>query len=666
MSASDWLLYAVAALAALGFVSLVYRTRETAVPGRILPVLLRAGVFAVLLLLLWDPELPLGGEDAGVGRRWVLLDGTLSMTAAPQTAAPQTATPQTATPWDRAREAARAAARDGAVIYLFGDGLRPVPPESLPAVRAEALQSRILPFLAAAAESGAGAVTVISDMRLTDGEGLVNAVAALPIAVRFEPVAPPLGNAAVVDVTAPRAAGADGTLEVGVTLQAEGLAPGDTMTVELLESGGEAGRARLLAPSAGGLARAAFRVAAPRAGGLVRYDVAVRAAGDVFPDDDVRSVYVSVASEEGGVALVSFRPDWEPRFLLPVLGTATGLPTRGFLLAGSGYVTMGAAPEEVGRRVTESEVRSALARADIAVLHALGEAAPSWAVELARQAARVIAFPADGAGAQALGLDVRPGGPGEWYVAAELPPSPLAAALAGTPTDALPPLIELIAVRDTGAVAGALRAQRGRHGPAEPVLVLQTAGGGRRVVAAARGFWRWSFRPGEPREVYRKLWAAAAGWLLQGEAVAAGAIVRPEPRVVPRAERLRWVAAPSDLDALRLRILAGDSAVTDTTLALRGAGTFTTPPLPPGHYRYVASSPRRPATLLADGPITVERFSGEMIVPPVSARADTVRGGTQRGGERGRRRLHSHPAPYLLAILLLCADWIVRRRKGLR
>lgn len=658
MTATDWLLYGLAALAALAATFIIYHVRETAVRRRLLLVLLRAGVLAVLLLLLWDPDLPVG-EVAREGGSWVLLDGTLSMNASAEGT----------TVWGEAVRSARVQAAGSARLYVFGAGLRALPPESLAVVQPDALASRIVPWLSAAAESGARSIVVISDMRFSDGAELGPALAELRPEVRFRPASLPVRNAAVRGIAAPRTAVADTAFAVSVELRTEGFDRGDaeTVSVELWEGGRLVGATRVVAGEPGALVRATFRVRPPREGGLVRYDAVVRAAGDGFPDDDTRSVYVSVAPDEGGVALVSFRPDWEPRFLLPVLEMATGLRTRGYLRVGSTYVTMGGAPEEIGRRATESEVREAAGRADIVVLHGAGAGTPPWAVEAARSALRVLLFPVDAPGARALGVNARPAPAGEWYVTAELPPSPFAAALAGMPAEVLPPLTDPITVTDAGEVAVALRAQWARRGAAEPVLLLETAGSRRRVLAAARGFWRWSFRPGPARETYRKLWAAAAGWLLEGEPVA-GPLVRPEPRVVPRGEPVRWLVAAPELDSLHLQVLAGDSAATDTVLLLRGADTVATAPLAPGHYRYVARPAGVRGPVLAEGPVTVERFSEEMLRPAVERPADTVAaGGAGRPArEPASRPLHTHPAPYLLAVVLLCAEWILRRRRGLR
>ena len=80
-----------------------------------------------------------------------------------------------------------------------------------------------------------------------------------------------------------------------------------------------------------------------------------------------------------------------------------------------------------------------------------------------------------------------------------------------------------------------------------------------------------------------------------------------------------------------------------------------TPPLPPGIYE---ATTRGGAALLAVNP------SREWL-----PRAPRVASGLVRGSGRGRRRAAAARTlgwAYALAILLLCAEWILRRRRGMR
>lgn len=656
MAATNWLLLGLAALSILALVAAVYRGRETPVRGRTSLILLRSAVLVVLLLLLWDPELRLGRTSLGRGDDWVLLDASLSMAAA----AGET------TAWERGVEAARSFAAEGARLYLASSGLDLLPVDSLVVARPVGLESRVVPWLTRAAEAGARAVTVVSDMRFSDGDGLAGALSELPFPVRFEPVNVGVRNAAVAAVTAPRSVAADSSFVLTIELSTEGLDPdADTVLVELSEGGSVISRAAARPAPLGVPVRATIRAPAPRRSGTLRYDVHASVSGDGLADDDVRSTYVTVSARAGEIVLVSFQPDWEPRFLLPVLEASTGLSALGYLRVGSAYVMLGSSADAAGRRTPETEIRVAAADAELLVLHGLSQASPDWALAAAREHPRTLIFPTDPASVQALGHSGRPAAPGEWYIARQLPASALAAALAGLPVDALPPLTDLIVVDSDSDLTSALLAQRARRGRTDGALLIESTGSRRRILAVGRGYWRWSFRPGEGREAYRRVWSAAAGWLLESEAVA-GRLVRPEPRVVPRDATTRWVVA-EDLDTLRLRILAGGTVVQDTVLLVGAADTVSSGRLAPGHYRYAVMGGGPAATALAEGPLTVERFSADLTLLPIPVPSGREGEGSalRRVGSAGRR-LHTHPAPYLLALVLLCAEWLLRRRWGLR
>ena len=82
------------------------------------------------------------------------------------------------------------------------------------------------------------------------------------------------------------------------------------------------------------------------------------AYADAMADDDVRSIYVRISDEPAGVALVSFAPDQEPRFLFPLLERSLGVPVRGWMALPEGrYIRLGAGPD-AGLAGTEAEARA--------------------------------------------------------------------------------------------------------------------------------------------------------------------------------------------------------------------------------------------------------------------------------------------------------------------
>jgi hypothetical protein len=108
--------------------------------------------------------------------------------------------------------------------------------------------------------------------------------------------------------------------------------------------------------------------------------------------------------------------------------------------------------------------------------------------------------------------------------------------------------------------------------------------------------------------------------------------------------------------------------VQQTTVTEARGDTMLTAPLPPGHYRYAAqafSGGARSAE--ANGPLTVESYSAEFMRAPVNLRELRALPRTLAGtNTTSGTPLHATPWPYLLMVLLLCSEWVLRRRWGLR
>jgi len=124
---------------------------------------------------------------------------------------------------------------------------------------------------------------------------------------------------------------------------------------------------------------------------------------------------------------------------------------------------------------------------------------------------------------------------------------------------------------------------------------------------------------------------------------------------------VEWTS--SGVAPLRLTVFAvpGDSVVTDTALA-QPVEALRTPALVTGNYRYRAVS----GSDSTSGRFDVHATSAElrhlrMDVP------DSIPSPPGRREEGGTGRpLRAHPLPYFLLLGLLCSEWVVRRRKGLR
>lgn len=641
-----------AALAALlvAYSFWIYARAELRVPAGPRLALLRAAALVVVLLLVFNPRLPLG-DGGGAPARWVLLDASLSMSASGEGGTPA---------WEAARTRAEELAADGWTVVRFGDddlarGLgggddgAPAAPDRL--------QSRLAPALSAAAESGARRIRVLTDGRLEDAVAVRSALETLPLDVVFETFGGRGPNTGIARFEVPDVSRADGAPEA--ELDVFGAGTGDSVRVEVFEEGRPVATVALPAPSPGLRATATVALPPPAEGGRVRYAARVVGEGDGFPDDDSAVAYANVGFESGGVVLVSLRPDWEPRQLLPVLEEVTGLPASGFLGVGEDrFLPMGRAIDR-GGPVDSATVRRAAREATLLILHGPGRDAPQWIAALARAPGRVLTLPSDPDGAGMSGLDVRELREGEWYVSPDVPTSPIAGSLSGVVLDGLPPLTDVL-VPETPLTDPPLLLQLRGAGPPESALALVTRAEGRTAIALASGFWRWAMRE-RGREPYRSLWSGVAGWLLADRTMAT-----PEPRpvrwVFGRTDPVEWRTA-GDSSEVRVRVEAGDSVVRDTVLS--GGSTASLGTLPPGAYRYTVVSGGSTDTL-ATGRFDVASTTLEMLprgeVP--------LAGGSTGGGEVATAPaglpIRTSPWPYLLVITLLCGEWIIRRRSGLR
>lgn len=650
MSPLSWIVLSLLLLAACGFSVWIYQRRELPVAGRRWLALARALSICAVLLLIWNPRLPAADDGIAQGAV-VLLDGSLSMAAGP---------PGGETAWADAVREARRLASGGGRILVFGDAVAASTADQLEGSAPAAASSRLLPALRAAAESGARAVTVVSDGRLTDADfGGLPVVPGLEVRLRV--VGATVANAGVADFAAPARAERGTPLAAEVTVFGE-AAPGAAARIEVREEDRLVASVPVEIPPPGQVVRVPVDLPAPATEGVVRYAATVVLEGDGFAADDRRVRHVRVAAPRAGLVLLSLRPDWEPRHLLPVLEDVTGLSARGYLrVAGTRYLPIGRG-DEVGDELAEGELGTMLGAADIVVLHGVGATAPAWVRDAARNAARLLVFPADRAGASLGGVAVAGGVEGEWYVAADLPASPLAGQFAGLDLGALPPLTALHpATAPSGAVA--LQVHLGGRGAGEAALVL-IAGEGRRVgVGLAEGYWRWAAREGTPRRAYRSLWAGVANWLFAGERPMTTGPPGPAEAVIARGSPVRWRVPGMAGEELGLLVAGAGETVLESTVAVDATETFTTPPLDPGAYDFVLSPGAGGEG--TSGRFDVERYTGELRVPPV---LDAVAGSAAEGGGRAApvRPLRTHPAPYMLVLALLCGEWIGRRRRGLR
>ena len=249
-----------------------------------------------------------------------------------------------------------------------------------------------------------------------------------------------------------------------------------------------------------------------------------------------------------------------------------------------------------------------------------------------------------------LALIVTSGTEGEWYPSSA-PTSPLAPALSGLVWDSLPPL-GVAGTAPTGSWIG-VEARRGRGEERKPIVVGTDAP--RRVaVVAASGMWRWQFRGGVASDAFTAFWGSIFDWLAAERADRRAAVA--DERVVRAGDPIRWRRGSAQDSVVTLELRQRGATRVDS-LTLRFAANTNiveTKPLAAGVYEVTS---RGGMALL---PVNVSREW----LPRAPRVATAGSGGVLSADATPRLRLFGWA--YALAILMLCAEWIVRRTRGMR
>jgi hypothetical protein len=611
--------------------------------------------------LLFDPVLPTAARTNAPFQTMVLLDASLSM---------QLPTSGNRTRWDEAVDRLNRTSGSPGVL-LMGGAPRQVARDSAAGLKPMFAESRLLPALQAAGEGGAEKVIVITDGGIEDLQEVRRWLPRLGLDVQIERVgATSPSDAGIAELTAPAWVEAGKPVQVRIGLSNSGPG-GNSARVSVRSSGTVLGTAAVPLAESGRISTASidFNAPSPPGGGLVRLEVILEPS-DAIAANNSRTFYIQVGEKPAGVAIVSFKPDWETRFLHPILEQSLGLPVRSFLRATGSQFVQGGSGVEAGKRSNEEDVRNAVTQADLLVVHGAAADIPAWALEALRTKPRTLVFPGELGFSLAGEIDLPQATPGDWYISDELPSSPIASLLAGLPTENLPPLMAVLLPRELPSTAWIpLQATRGRRGVQAPVVIATAAAGKRRVVALGIGFWRWAFRGGEQRQVYARFWGALAGWLVQEQGQIAAGAVRPASRVIEQGGRPAWIAPGLNADSVNVRLFSGQAMVADSTIPLEQADTALSSVLPPGNYRYEARAFAGGREVGSGaGPLTVDTYSREFGRLTHSLGDLTGAAGTSELGQnrRGARPLRTLIWPYLLVVGLLVTEWTLRRRWGLR
>jgi hypothetical protein len=598
-----WLFAALAGLAAAG---LQYGVR--AVQPRLLPLaLLRALVVALVVAMLLGAP---GGRSSPLAPE-IALDASESWTRGGAAC-------------DRWRTALDSAARAGNGTRLrFGDSVRVDDARGAPTDRASRLRA------VADRASGTGhPVIVVTDGELDDADVL----ASLPRGSRA--IVLPCGagpDLALSALDAPRTLLAGDTTTVRLTLTA-GAAGAPAGVLELRLDDQLLASQPVAALGAFGEQTLALRGIGEGAdrGAVLRAQF--RGTGDAEPRNDTLAIGVDV-SRAAAAVFVSSAPDFDAREAVAALRGVTSLPTRAYY-----RVAPGAWRTDVTlTRVPEEDVRAAVRDAPIVILH--GDTALFGAPRSATRGALLLFAPPAG-------------DEGEWLAAAA-PASPLAAALSAMPFDSLPPLSVAPSV-PRGEWQGLIVREPGAGG--ERRVALTGSESPRRVaVLGASGFWRWRFRGGQRADAYSAMFGTLFDWLAAGRSDRRAVV--PDAGVFRAGAPLRWRrGTPTDsVVSLTMTRRGAPTRVDSMTLRFpEGANVAESPPVPPGIYD----------VRTANGSAVIAVNVSTELLP----RRPTV----QRGSIGGRPSLTDAPLArdlgwlYAIAVLALCAEWLLRRRIGMR
>ena len=599
------LTWSLAALFGAALAFALYALRERAGIGRTLPlVALRGLAFTILFALILNAAAGRARDPEPL----VALDVSRSWLRGADTAR-----------WERARARVRELGTDS--LLILGDSVRV---RDLPAVPDDDA-SRIGPLVERALAAGRP-VVLITDGEVEDA----GALASLPRGSRVEIIPRAAGtDAAVVAIDAPRAVVSGDTTEIAITIRA--AVWGDAgRPLALLAGDRELARTPVDALPDGGERRVVFRIPIAGAEGplLLR---AVLGGTDGEPRNDTLAVAVDIAQAAGAV-LVSSNPDQDSRFMVAVLRGAVSLPTRAYFRVAPGEWRI----EGALARVPEADVRRALRDAPLVALH--GDTAIFGAPRSVTTGALALVAPPRET-------------TGEWYAVAA-PPSPLAGAMSGIAWDSLAPL-DVAPDVPRGDWEGLVTSRP--RADARRVAITGAIAGRRVVIVGASGMWRWRFRGGTGADAYAALWGGIFDWLTAEPVDRRPAILAEQ--VVREGDPIRWrrgTGSDSLIPAIARR--RGDGGGVDTMMLRFGAGgtLLETAPMAPGVYDIALPGG---ATLLA------VNASPELLPRPVTAAEGDV-GGAAVAGEVPS--LRDWGWAYLLVVAALCAEWLLRRRMGLR
>jgi hypothetical protein len=537
---------------------------------------------------------------------WGALDASASMVRGDSSA------------WNAARDSLSATRPESTLV--FGDSARRMAPAP------SALDNATLLRPAVERALGDGhPLVVVTDGELDDPDALRTLPAGSRVVVIPHRAQHDL---AVATLDVPRAVVSGDTVEARVGVRA-GAAGAHAGTLTLTFDGKTIATARVDSLPPFGERTLPMRTRLDGDAGASILSAIVADADDAEHRNDTLSAAIDL-SRGASAVFVSTSPDFDARYALAVLRGALSIPTRGFFRVAPGQWRIDGALTAV----SEAEVRRALHDAPVAIIH--GDTATFG--------------PPRAATLGPLALIVTEGAEGEWYPS-DAPASPLAPDLSGVAWDSVPP-VGITRNVATGSWTG-LEARRGRGAEKKPIVVGTDAP--RRVaVVGAAGLWRWRFRGGTASDAFTALWGSIFDWLAAERADRRAAV--PDERLLRAGDAVRWRrGSPADSVVPVVLRQRGTARVDSLTLRFGAdANVAESAPLPAGIYE-----------------VTTRGGSAVLVVTPSREwlpRAPRVASGGVGGAALAGAgpRLRDAGWAYALAILLLCAEWLVRRGRGMR
>jgi uncharacterized membrane protein len=261
---------------------------------------------------------------------------------------------------------------------------------------------------------------------------------------------------------------------------------------------------------------------------------------------------------------------------------------------------------------------------------------------------------------------------------------------------ALPALAAIVPLGGARPGATVLATTASSSGATYPLVAVQRYGGGRSMVFAGEGSWRWRMLMPSDDRSHEYFWRQAVRWL---------ASPAPDPVSIAVPDALSpGEAIEVAVDARDGAFAPADDAVVEATLSEPGSapralsfrksggggGRFIAAlrPAQPGLYRVLAEARRGAQSLgtadrwfhvggadreffeprLNEGVLErVARASGGQYVPAdrASEIVPLLRAAVPEVGEPEQRDLWHHPWSFALLIVTLAAEWVLRRRWGL-